>query len=464
MELWVSRGIGPRDGDANAPGMPPKEVYERWNAKEKRGFEMRVKEKKAQVMMVLDCLAGDGVALLKLVAEGKMPRYVDQAGGSAGGRSGQGQTGGSSTTATSAAPHNQSKENSSASPPGVLLPGGNANSGSSFLGTAGAGAMGQPLNQNHAVFSLLPDFAHVILDELGGSGSTSLLQRLALPLSENLVTVESRKMMLATHDAMLKGMQALIKYTDISEQHCRLRGFNDRHIKALGEMPLEHRRCPILVPSTKCLQMVLGSSCGFDQIGDFPPDHAMFKEARTCSGPPLGTGLHPTCQGVPNWARVTGKEHLAYVTKRWGPDYEKVLEGTSSDAAPGAVPAPLQSVLKRAQHGEYLGHWWRHYGLGGVAYQAAGDLSSSGGAGGNNYSRIFSTVPGGFSSEAERTERTAVGCEQHVYIHSFLDRLDVMMSKVRPKKLTIRGTDGELYPFLAKLENLERATDANSKA
>ncbi|TMW55922.1 hypothetical protein Poli38472_008570 [Pythium oligandrum] len=39
-----------------------------------------------------------------------------------------------------------------------------------------------------------------------------------------------------------------------------------------------------------------------------------------------------------------------------------------------------------------------------------------------------------------------------VYIRSFIDRADVMMTKEKPKRIVIHGTDGKQYPFLCKRE------------
>ncbi|CAD7973957.1 unnamed protein product [Amoebophrya sp. A120] len=39
-----------------------------------------------------------------------------------------------------------------------------------------------------------------------------------------------------------------------------------------------------------------------------------------------------------------------------------------------------------------------------------------------------------------------------VFIDRCIDRVNVMNSKVKPKKVTIKGSDGNLYPFLGKME------------
>ena len=37
-----------------------------------------------------------------------------------------------------------------------------------------------------------------------------------------------------------------------------------------------------------------------------------------------------------------------------------------------------------------------------------------------------------------------------VYLAGFQDKVDVLSSMIRPKKLTVIGSDGKLYPFLCK--------------
>lgn len=57
------------------------------------------------------------------------------------------------------------------------------------------------------------------------------------------------------------------------------------------------------------------------------------------------------------------------------------------------------------------------------------------------------------SGKAPRDEfHVAFSANAEIYIKAFSDKADVMMTKEKPKRIEILGTDGNLYPFLCKRE------------